>query len=170
MAPHSLVDHSGLHKPRTSPCALTNSGVQTNGIHSTPRLEHLEEYGNPALYVTPQHGLELRQTEIPTPAPLEVLLHVRCTGVCGSDMHLWHTGSIGPLIVDRPCILGHEPSGVVLSVGTQVTSLSPGDRVAVEPGVPCGNCFLCLSGSYNLCEFVAFAGVIFPARSHRAWT
>ncbi|KAK1069113.1 hypothetical protein LTR74_005155 [Friedmanniomyces endolithicus] len=122
-------------------------------------LERLRGYGNPALHVTPDHKIELRSTDVPTPSPQEALLHVRCTGICGSDMHLWHRGAIGPLVVDRSCILGHEPSGVVLAIGSEVTNVQPGDRVAIEPGVPCRKCWLCDAGKYNLCEDVKFAGV-----------
>ncbi|KAK1061301.1 hypothetical protein LTR74_011185 [Friedmanniomyces endolithicus] len=122
-------------------------------------LEQLRKHGNPALHVTPDHKIELRSTDVPTPSSQEALVHVRCTGICGSDMHLWHRGAIGPLVVDRSCILGHEPSGVVLAVGSEVTNIQPGDRVAIEPGVPCRKCWLCDAGKYNLCEDVKFAGV-----------
>ncbi|KAJ9652711.1 hypothetical protein H2198_008030 [Neophaeococcomyces mojaviensis] len=122
-------------------------------------ISRLSQYKNPSLFVTPEHTLELRDTPIPTPTSTQVLVHVRATGICGSDLHLWHRGAIGPLVVDHPSILGHEASGVVLVVGSAVTSLKPGDRVAIEPGVPCGTCFLCMAGKYNLCESVAFAGV-----------
>ncbi len=64
-------------------------------------LERLRIHGNPALHVTPDHKIELRSTEVPTPSPQEALVHVRSTGICGSDMHLWHRGAIGPLVVDR---------------------------------------------------------------------
>lgn len=93
------------------------------------------------------------------PAKEEVLLHIKATGVCGSDIHFWKAGRIGSLIVEGDCILGHEASGVVLKCGEGVTTLQPGDRVAVEPGVPCRTCFLCMDGRYNLCEDVQFAGV-----------
>jgi len=150
--------------------SLNGSVGVTNG-HSVKRqklssqvdieslTKKLAKYGNPALYVTPDHTIALQETEIPTPSPTEALIHVRCTGICGSDMHLWHVGAIGPLAVDRPCILGHEPSGVVLAVGSAVSDLSPGDKVAIEPGVPCRDCWLCDAGKYNLCEDVKFAGV-----------
>jgi len=76
-----------------------------------------------------------------------------------SDIHFWKTGRIGTLVVDCDCILGHEAAGVVLQCGPGVKEFAQGDRVAVEPGVPCGTCFLCLDGRYNLCEDVQFAGV-----------
>jgi len=130
-------------------------------------VQKLKSYGNPALHVSPDHTVALQETEVPTPSPTQALIHVRCTGICGSDMHLWHAGSIGPLIVDRTCILGHEPSGVVLAVGSAVTGLVPGDKVAIEPGIPCRQCWLCDAGKYNLCEDVKFAGVCPHAGSIR---
>jgi L-iditol 2-dehydrogenase len=76
-----------------------------------------------------------------------------------SDIHFWKSGKIGSLVVDGDCILGHEGAGVVLEVGSDVKNIKKGDRVAMEPGVPCGICFLCANGRYNLCEDVQFAGV-----------
>lgn len=142
-------------------------------IHAAPTNDHIDhiskyaKYGNPSLYVKPDHTIELQDTPIPRPSPTQVLIHVRCTGICGSDLHLWHRGAIGPLIVDCPSILGHEASGVVLALGSAVTNLRVGDRVAIEPGVSCGECFLCSQGRYNLCESVAFAGVCPHAGSIR---
>ena len=127
-----------------------------------------QTYANPSLHVTPAQTIELRPTPLPRPSHTQVLLHIRATGICGSDMHLWRHGAIGPLVVDRPCILGHEAAGVVLAAGSAVTNLAPGDRVAIEPGVPCGSCWLCASGRYNLCEGVAFTGVCpFPGTIRR---
>ena len=117
------------------------------------------KYANPALTVTPEHTVSLQPSPIPKPSRTQVLIHVRCTGICGSDLHLWHTGHIGPLVVDRPCILGHEASGTILAVGQDVTHLKAGDNVAIEPGVPCEQCWLCHEGRYNLCEKVKFSGV-----------
>ncbi|KAK3678173.1 hypothetical protein LTR78_002269 [Recurvomyces mirabilis] len=132
------------------------TGIKTEGHFEKVRLQ---KYGNPALHVNPEHEIALEETEVPTPQPHEALIHVRCTGICGSDMHLWHQGGIGPIKVDRPCVLGHEPAGVVLAVGSEVTNIKAGDRVALEPGVPCRKCWLCKAGKYNLCEYVEFAGV-----------
>lgn len=123
-------------------------------------LAHLsQQYSNPSLHVTPEHTIELSNTPVPRPGPTEVLLHIRCSGICGSDMHLWQHGRIGPIIVKNRCVLGHEAAGVVLAIGEHVSNLKPGDRVAVEPGMPCHECFLCRSGRYNLCESVMFCGV-----------
>jgi L-iditol 2-dehydrogenase len=115
---------------------------------------------NTSLQVTAEHTIKLvKNTPIPQPGPNDVLIHVKATGICGSDIHFWKKGCIGDLSVDGDCILGHEAAGIVLQVGSEVSGLVSGDRVAIEPGVPCGSCFLCSEGRYNLCEDVAFAGV-----------
>ncbi|KAH8168537.1 alcohol dehydrogenase groES-like domain-containing protein [Sarocladium implicatum] len=114
---------------------------------------------NPSLQVTADHQLKAVNAPVYAPRAGEVLLHIKATGVCGSDVHFWKTGCIGSLVFEGDCIIGHEAAGVVIRCGEGVTDLKPGDRVAVEPGVPCNNCFLCLDGKYNLCEDVQFAGV-----------
>ncbi|PGH27448.1 hypothetical protein AJ80_00927 [Polytolypa hystricis UAMH7299] len=114
---------------------------------------------NPSLQVTADHQLKQVEAPVLVPKPGEVLLHIKATGICGSDVHFWKTGRIGPLVVEGDCILGHEASGVILKVGEGVNNLKPGDRVAVEPGVSCGTCFVCSDGRYNLCADVQFAGV-----------
>jgi len=114
---------------------------------------------NPSLQVTADHKIKLVPAPVYSPGPNEVLLHVKATGICGSDIHFWKTGAIGSLAVEGDCILGHEASGIVLETGPGVSNIAVGDRVAIEPGVPCGTCFLCVDGRYNLCEEVQFAGV-----------
>ncbi|KAK7582753.1 hypothetical protein V9T40_014198 [Parthenolecanium corni] len=86
----------------------------------------------------------------------DVLLEMYCTGICGSDVHYWKHMAIGPFIVKEPMVIGHESSGTVMKAGKNVKNLKPGDRVAVEPGVPCYRCFQCLSGRYNLCPDMEF--------------
>ncbi len=98
----------------------------------------------------------LEELPVPGPAPDEVLIQVMAVGVCGSDVHYYQHGRIGPYVVEKPIILGHECSGVIVACGDRVTQFSPGDRVAVEPGVTCGTCAYCKSGRYNLCPDVAF--------------
>lgn len=90
-------------------------------------------------------------------SPHEVLVAVKWTGICGSDVHYWKHGGIGSFIVKEPMVLGHESAGVVSQVGDQVTSLKVGDRVAIEPGYPCRRCEHCLRGKYNLCVRMVFA-------------
>lgn len=86
-----------------------------------------------------------------------MLLQVNFTGICGSDVHYWQHGKIGEYVVKSPMVLGHESSGTVLSVGSEVKSLKKGDRVAMEPGIPCRSCVRCKEGFYNLCPDMAFA-------------
>ncbi|KAK5087292.1 hypothetical protein LTR70_007235 [Exophiala xenobiotica] len=89
--------------------------------------------------------------------PYDVLLQVNFTGICGSDIHYWQHGKIGDYVVKDPMVLGHESSGTVLETGSSVKSLAKGDRVAMEPGVPCRRCVRCKEGFYNLCQDMAFA-------------
>lgn len=77
-------------------------------------------------------------------------------GICGSDVHYWTHGSIGDFIVKEPIILGHETSAKVVEVGSNVTHLQPGDKVAIEPGIFCGSCDHCRFGKYNLCPNMTF--------------
>ncbi|PBP15849.1 xylitol dehydrogenase [Diplocarpon rosae] len=90
-------------------------------------------------------------------SPHDVLVAINYTGICGSDVHYWEHGRIGSFVLREPMILGHESAGTIVSVGSAVTSLSVGDRVALEPGTPCRRCTPCLSGYYNLCPLMKFA-------------
>jgi len=103
---------------------------------------------------------DVRVEERPTPEPrsLEVLVEVAAVGVCGSDVHYYEHGRIGPRVVRAPLVLGHESAGRVVAVGERVTRHRVGDRVAIEPGLPCGRCRECRAGRYNLCGAVAFLG------------
>ena len=93
---------------------------------------------------------------IPVPADNEVLVKLEYVGICGSDMHYYEMGRIGDYVVEPPFVLGHEPGGVVVEVGKDVTHLKVGDRVALEPGKTCGKCKFCREGKYNLCPDVVF--------------
>ncbi|KAK9489702.1 chaperonin 10-like protein [Lipomyces doorenjongii] len=114
---------------------------------------------NIGIYTNPNHDLYVAEAE-PTsliPAQGEVIVHVYATGICGSDIHFQKHGQIGPTMVVRDeHILGHESAGVVIAVDPSVTSLKVGDRVAIEPGVPCYKCETCLHGHYNGCPDVQF--------------
>ena len=93
---------------------------------------------------------------IPTPKDDEVLVKLEYVGICGSDMHYYETGAIGDYVVEPPFVLGHEPGGTVVEVGSAVKHLKVGDRVALEPGKTCGHCEFCRQGKYNLCPEVVF--------------
>lgn len=100
--------------------------------------------------------IELKEREKPAPGENEVLIKVKAVGLCGSDIHYYEHGKIGSFIVKEPIILGHEVSGEIIEIGSNVDGLSVGQRVAVEPGATCGVCSYCKSGRYNLCPEVEF--------------
>lgn len=120
----------------------SNIGVYTNPAHelwvgaATPSVEDVEK------------GIGLKVGE--------VTVGIKSTGICGSDVHFWHAGCIGPMIVTDTHILGHESAGVVLAVHSSVENLKVGDRVAIEPNIICYECEPCLTGRYNGCEKVQF--------------
>ena len=102
-----------------------------------------------------------KQLEIHLPVhPDKVLIKIECVGVCGSDVHYFHEGQCGTFFLDKerdiPYMLGHEAAGVVVEVGSNVTSLKIGDRVCCEPGKACGKCEMCRTGKYNLCKDIVF--------------
>lgn len=105
-----------------------------------------------------QKPYQISIEEIPVPeiSSDEVLVKVMAVGICGSDLHYFEHGRIGPYVVEKPIILGHECSGIVAALGKAVTEFKVGDRVAVEPGVTCGRCDACKKGRYNLCSDVHF--------------
>ena len=104
------------------------------------------------------NDVEFKDKPVPTlKTPYEVLVAINYTGICGSDVHYWTHGSIGHFIVKAPMVLGHESAGTVVEVGSGVSTLKVGDRVALEPGYPCRRCANCLGGHYNLCPEMAFA-------------
>lgn len=91
----------------------------------------------------------IEEREKPTPGPGEFVLKVGAAALCGSDLRTYLHGHRK---VKPPRILGHEVGGTVDSVGEGVTTVKPGDRVAVAPGTPCGHCYYCERGEQNMCE------------------
>lgn len=100
--------------------------------------------------------LRLEERPVPEPRHGEVQIAVHSVGICGSDVHYLTKGAIGDFIVNAPMLLGHESSGTVTKLGEGVTNLKVGDRVAIEPGVPCRLCEFCKTGRYNLCPHIEF--------------
>src|SRR5215216_4423246 len=111
---------------------------------------------NRAAVLTRPGEIVVEDRPIPEPGPREVLVEIASVGVCGSDIHYYEHGRIGPFVVNAPLILGHESAGRVAAVGDEVTKHAVGDRVTLEPGVPCGRCEQCRAGRYNLCPDVVF--------------
>ncbi|MGC9450080.1 MAG: zinc-dependent alcohol dehydrogenase [Oceanipulchritudo sp.] len=110
---------------------------------------------------------EISLAEVPDPGlpePGEVLIEVLSVGICGSDLHMYETGRIGGLRVEKPLIQGHEFSGRILATGQGACGesgkvLAQGMRVAVDPHVACGECEQCREGNPNLCPHHYFHGV-----------
>lgn len=105
------------------------------------------------------HGVgdvRLEERPIPIADPGEVQIRVIACGICGSDVHYFREGRIGHYVIEQPMILGHESAGVVLAAGSEADQWLVGKTVAIEPGVPCGQCEQCVRGRYNLCPEVRF--------------
>jgi L-iditol 2-dehydrogenase len=107
--------------------------------------------------VMPELGLiEIQTVDEPTPGAREAVVQIEAVGVCGSDTAYFTVGRIGDWVVDGPIILGHECAGKVIAVGSDVTQVAVGDRVAIEPGTPCRDCRDCMAGRYHLCPDLVF--------------
>jgi L-iditol 2-dehydrogenase len=106
--------------------------------------------------------LEIHEVDIPSVAPDGVLVKVEYIGLCGSDLHGYERMGTKISTKTFPFIWGHETGGTVVEVGEAVTTLKPGDRVAMEPGITCGVCEFCREGKYNLCPEVKFFAANVP--------
>lgn len=101
--------------------------------------------------------MKIIAADIPVPKEHEVLIKIEYVGICGSDVHGFESGPfIPPKDPNQEIGLGHECAGTVVAVGNRVSKFKPGDRVNIEPGVPCGHCRYCLEGKYNICPDVDF--------------
>jgi D-xylulose reductase len=110
-----------------------------------------------SLVLERQHELALRDIEVPsTLGPDDVRIRVHTVGVCGSDVHYYTHGHIGPFVVRAPMVLGHEASGIVTELGSNVRGLSVGDRVCMEPGIPDPGSRAAKLGLYNVDPAVRF--------------
>src|SRR5215212_6315897 len=110
-----------------------------------------------ALVLEKTKHLSLRPIEVDEPmGARDVRIKIHTVGICGSDVHYYTHGRIGPFVVEAPMVLGHEASGTVMEVGSAVTNLKPGDRVCMEPGIPDPNSRATRMGMYNLDPAVRF--------------
>ncbi|WP_432762011.1 NAD(P)-dependent alcohol dehydrogenase [Saxibacter everestensis] len=122
------------------------SAVAVDSVPATMRASVLTSPG--------EVGIEDRP--VPTAQAGEVLVRIGSVGVCGSDVHYYQHGRIADFVVRQPLVLGHEAGGTIVDVGAGVPSERLGQRVALEPGVPCRVCDQCKHGRYNLCPDVRF--------------
>ena len=110
-----------------------------------------------ALVLERQHELTLRDIDLPMDvSPGHVKIKIDTVGVCGSDVHYYTHGKIGPFVVNEPMVLGHEAAGTIVELGEGVTNLSVGDRVCMEPGIPDPNSRASRLGLYNVDPAVTF--------------
>ena len=96
--------------------------------------------------------LRLHDEPMPSPGPGESLVRVTAVSICGSDIHWFAEGGIGDARIKQPLVLGHEFAGVIAG------GERSGERVAVDPAIPCGVCEFCLEGNPNFCTSMRFAG------------
>lgn len=110
-----------------------------------------------ALVLEEKLKLSLRDIDLPLEVgPRDVRIAIHTVGVCGSDVHYYTHGAIGPFIVKEPMVLGHEASGTVLEIGSEVKNLKVGDRVCMEPGIPDLTSKASKLGIYNVDPSVTF--------------
>lgn len=112
-----------------------------------------------AIQLTGINRMEMR--DVPDPVlegDHDVKIRMEVVGVCGSDIHYYTQGRIGSQVVQYPFTLGHEGAGTVIETGPAVTKVRPGDRIAIEPAMPCWECDQCLTGRHHTCRHLRFLG------------
>jgi L-iditol 2-dehydrogenase len=103
----------------------------------------------------------MEMMQVPDPVLLndtDVLIRMKVIGVCGSDVHYYKSGKIGSQVVEYPFPVGHEGAGEVIKTGKAVGRVKPGDRIAIEPAMPCWKCDQCLAGRPHTCRELKFLG------------
>lgn len=113
-----------------------------------------------AIVIHSPHDLRVEEFEVPEEieGSAQVTVRIERGGICGSDLHYYHNGGFGTVRIKQPMVLGHEVSGIVESVGADVTSVEEGDRVAISPSRPCNVCAYCLKGQQAHCLDMRFYG------------
>jgi L-idonate 5-dehydrogenase len=107
------------------------------------------------------HGAKDLRLEDDGPAelgPTDVEMRLGAGGICGSDLHYFQHGRVGAFVMREPLIPGHEVSGTVARIGSEVTRVKVGDKVAINPSHACGHCDYCNAGRLNLCRHMRFLG------------
>ena len=129
--------------------------IQKNDI----KIQQTGDTQMKAMMLTGIRQMEMR--ELPTPTiqnDTDVLIRVKSVGVCGSDVHYYVSGNIGSQVVKYPFTVGHEGAGIVEKVGSAVSRVKPGDRIAIEPAMPCFNCDQCKADRQHTCRNLKFLG------------
>ncbi|OCJ16363.1 L-idonate 5-dehydrogenase [Rhizobium sp. AC44/96] len=115
-----------------------------------------------AVVIHAAKDLRVEEREVETVSAGQVEIAIEAGGICGSDLHYYNHGGFGTVRVREPMILGHEVAGTVRALGTGVSHLAVGDRVAVSPSRPCNTCQYCLRGEQNHCLNMRFYGSAMP--------
>ncbi|QTN01463.1 L-threonine 3-dehydrogenase [Sediminibacillus dalangtanensis] len=106
-----------------------------------------------------EKGAEIQQVEIPSIGDREVLIKVKATSICGTDVHIYNWDEWSQSRVHPPYVFGHEFAGEVVETGEKVTKVAVGDYVSAETHIVCGHCPQCLTGKYHICENTQIIGV-----------
>jgi len=103
----------------------------------------------------------MEEMQVPVPEiseEHEVLIRMKTLGICGSDIHYYTTGKIGSQVIHYPFTVGHEGAGLVEKAGNKVSRVKPGDKVAIDPAMPCFTCDQCRAGRFHTCRNLRFLG------------
>ena len=119
-------------------------------VETNPKMKAFLLYG--------EKDLREHDVDLPIVSPGQIMLRVKRAGICGSDIHYYSHGKIGSFIPKRPFVLGHEFAGEIVSVGDGLSTSMIGQRVTVDPSIPCSECKFCRGGRYNLCRNMKFYG------------
>ncbi len=111
-----------------------------------------------AIVIHAAGDLRIEQAVLGEVGPDDVEVAIGAGGICGSDMHYYRHGGFGTVRLQEPMILGHEIAGTVTDIGAAVTTVRRGDKVAINPSLPCGSCSFCQSGLHNHCTSMQFFG------------
>lgn len=104
---------------------------------------------------------QMQMVDVPEPEiinPGDVKIKMSVVGICGSDIHYYTQGNIGTQVVEYPFAVGHEGAGVIVEVGKNVTRVKPGDKIAIDPAMPCWECDQCKAGRHHTCRKLKFLG------------
>ncbi|TXT12885.1 hypothetical protein VHUM_01286 [Vanrija humicola] len=125
-----------------------------------PQVTALDLPDNISTVLIKKREISVQPMPMPILQPDGVLVKVIATGICGSDLHNYIAGGVGGRPVLEPLVMGHESAGEVIAVGDMVTTHKVGDRVAVEPGLPCRRCDNCKAGRINICTDGHYCGAV----------
>ena len=104
-------------------------------------------------------GAKVVDVDVPRIGPKDVLIRVKATAICGSDIHIYEWTPFAQARIKPPMVFGHEGCGEVVEIGSQVTNVAAGDLIAIETHIPDGECYQCQTGAQHICEKLTIIGV-----------